>query len=272
MTEPKEDRDLIDEDLYEEIESEEMLELLEIEKANLKEKNKAKAEVKKPRFPRWIYGLIVFALFLNVIALLPRTFSIPALDFLQTSARLSTDQTVDTYKEAVVVIETTDGKGTGFGISEDGYIVTNHHVIEGEEAVLVNYPEAGLFNGEVVSSDEQVDLALVKVDGDQAGLPYLSLAEEVNFQSNEPVLFIGNPLRFNGIANEGEWIGMTTRQSLATEVMLLDAPVYRGNSGSPVINDQGKVIGVIYATTNDQELGKLGLAVPIENIDRILTD
>ncbi|WP_440894826.1 S1C family serine protease [Amphibacillus sp. Q70] len=272
MTEPKEDRDLIDEDLYEEIDPEEMLELLEIEKANLKEKNKVKAEAKKPRFSRWFYGLIVFVLCLNVIALLPRTFSIPALDFLRTSARLSADQTVHMFKEAVVVIETTDGKGTGFGMTEDGYIVTNHHVIEGEDEVMVNYPEAGLYNGKVISSDEEVDLALVKVDADEAELPYLSLAEEADFQSNQQVLFIGNPLRFNGIANEGEWIGMTARQSLATEVMMLDAPVYRGNSGSPVINGQGEVIGVIYATTNDQELGKLGLAVPIENIDRILTN
>lgn len=267
MPESNKDRDLIDEDLYEEIEHEEMLELLEIEQQKLKEKDKNEITEQKTRFPKWLFGLIAFALFLNVIAIFPKTFSIPAIDFLITSARLLTDESVQKYKEAVVVIETADGKGTGFGISEDGYIISNHHVIEGEDVVTVNYPEAGLFHGEIQSSDEAVDLALIKVDGNS--LPYLTLADEASDKAPLSILFIGNPLRFNGIANEGEWIGLTTRQRLDTKVMMLDAPVYRGNSGSPVIDEQGEVIGVIYATTNDPEFGKLGLAIPIENINRL---
>lgn len=263
----KEDRDLIDDDLYEEIEPEEMLELLEIEKQKLREEDQDKIAEQKSRFPKWVFSLIAFVLFLNVIAIFPRTFSIPAIDFLITSARLLTDKTVQNYKEAVVVIETTDGKGTGFGISEDGYIITNHHVIAGEDSITVSYPEAGLFHGEVQRSDETVDLALIKVDGN--ALPYLTLTDQAGADTPLAIVFIGNPLRFNGIANEGQWIGLTTRQDLDTEIMLLDAPVYRGNSGSPVINEQGKVIGVIYATMNDSELGKLGLAIPIENVDRL---
>ena len=255
------DEKQVDSEFYEEIDPEEMLELLEQERE--KSKNKPK-KVNQTRFPKWIFGLIALVLFINVIAFFPRTFSIPVIDFLITSARLSTDQEVQTYKEAVVVIETTGGRGTGFGITEDGYILTNAHVVKDEATVLINYPEHGLFNGDVISTAIGVDLALVKVEGEE--LPYLPLAEQAEFKLEQSILFIGNPLRFNGIANQGDWIGFTQRQSIDSDVML-DAPVYRGNSGSPVIDEAGQVIGVIYATTNDNQHGKLGLAIPIENID-----
>jgi len=263
---------IVDADFHEEIEPEEMLELLEQEKAKLRAEAKVPVTSVQPRSRRWVFGIIIFALLLNVVAILPRTFSIPAIDFLITSARLSVDEDVQTYKEAVVVIDTGDGKGTGFGINADGLVVTNHHVIEGEETVLVNYPNEGLFTGNVVAEDEAVDLALVQVVGANVHLPYLSLADHVDLERDRSVFLIGNPLRFNGIANHGDWIGLTTRSALETEVMMLDAPVYKGNSGSPVINDHGDVIGVIYATTTDQEYGKIGLAIPIENLDRLLSD
>lgn len=270
MTSEDDEALVVDADFHEEIEPEEMLELLEREKAKLRERNKQTIEPEKPKTRKWIFRLIIFALLLNVIAILPRTFSIPAIDFLITSARLSADQTVRNYKEAVVVIDTGDSKGTGFGITEDGIIVTNYHVIEGKETVLVNYPEAGIFPGEVIAHDEAVDLALVKVDG--AGLPFLLIADQADLSRDRSVIFIGNPLRFNGIANEGDWIGVSASYTLATEVMMLDAPVYRGNSGSPVINDLGEVIGVIYATTTDDEFGKIGLAIPIENLARLYVE
>ena len=267
MADEDKDHDLIDDEFYEEIEPEEMLELLEEERKKSKQKPKGKPRANKTRFPKWVFGVIALALFLNVIAFFPRTFSIPVIDFLITSSRLSSDPQVQDYKEAVVVIETTDGKGTGFGISENGLIVTNHHVVAGEETVLINYPEDGLFEGEVMSSAANVDLALVKVPGE--ALPYLSLAEQADYQTDLSILFIGNPLGFNGIANEGEWIGISKRQAIESDVMMLEAPVYRGNSGSPVIDPDGQVIGVIYATTNDEDYGRIGLAIPIDQIHQL---
>lgn len=267
MADQNEEVDIIDPELYEELEPEEMLELLEIERKKLKEKEQNKDNQEKSSFPRWFIALIAFSLFLNVIAVLPRTFSIPAIEFLITSSRLLIDEDVQMYKEAVVVVETSRSKGTGFGISEDGYIITNHHVVEGEQTVTINYPEEGLFEGKVIRSDETIDLALVKVSG--GSLPYLTLADDPTGNLPEPILFIGNPLKFNGIANQGEWIGLTTSYHLDTEIMMLDAPIYRGNSGSPVINSDGEVVGVIYATTNDPEFGKIGLAVPIANVEQI---
>ncbi|SEO61309.1 Trypsin-like peptidase domain-containing protein [Amphibacillus marinus] len=261
---------VIDRDLFEDLSEDEMLAILEADKQIIAEKRRREKErnmLRKRRFPKWIYAIIIAALLLNAIALLPKTFSIPAIDFLITSAQLSADPDIQMYKEAVVVIETTDSKGTGFGISMDGYIVTNAHVVKDNEAVTVAYPNHGLYHGEIVRKDDDLDLAIIKVD--ETGLPFLELADEAHFDQQQSIRFIGNPLRFNGIANKGDWIGITNATSLNTDVMLINAPVYRGNSGSPVINNQGLVIGVIYAVSNNDQHGKVGLAIPIQALQEL---
>ncbi|KGP73089.1 S1C family serine protease [Pontibacillus yanchengensis] len=253
--------DMIDDDLYEEFEDEELMELLE------EEKRKPKPEKKGPVFPKWAFWLIAIMMFINVIAVIPNTFSLPAVDFLFKSAQLSTNSDINTYQKSIVVVESGKSKGTGFSISQDGYIITNHHVIDNGEKVSLAYPEAGLFQGEVVAEFEDVDLALLKakrVDGQKVeALPSLPLAEETSFEKREHVYFIGNPMRFTGIANEGEVIGYTSLDDWEQEVLMLDAPIYHGNSGSPVINMQGEVIAVVFATIKREQHGKVGLAIPI---------
>ncbi|WP_164215969.1 serine protease [Virgibacillus sp. YIM 98842] len=258
-------RDMIDEDLYEEFDDEELYELVQEEKKKALEREKKNQEERtsKRRFPKWVFWLIAIALVFNIFALIPQTFSIPAIEFLQTSARLSAQDDIQTYKESVVVVETVDSRGTGFSISENGMIMTNHHVIEGEDEVTVAFPEVGLFNAEVTEQYPDIDLAILEVEkGDD--LPYLSLAEEAAFQEDEHIYFIGNPLMFNGIANEGTIAGYTNLSSWEESVVMLKAPVYRGNSGSPVINQAGEVIGVVFATLHHDVEGRVGLFVPID--------
>lgn len=258
----KYNRDIIDEDLYEELDDEELLEILEYERAKTIEKEKEEDIKQTRRFPKWAFWVIAIAMFINVIAILPKTFSIPAIDFLVTSAKLATNPAIDQYQESVVVVEGENSKGTGFTISSDGVILTNNHVIEGEDKILVAFPNDGLFDAEVLASYPDIDLAVLKVDGDN--LPYLTLANKTTFDKNEHIHFIGNPLKFNGIANEGKVIGYTPLKSWDEEVLMLEAPVYRGNSGSPVINKHGLVIGVVFATLKHETHGKIGLAVPID--------
>ena len=257
-------QDIIDEDLYEELDEAEMYEIIQEErrKSIQQKATEEEAEPQKRKFPKWIFWLVALAMFIQVIAIIPQTFSIPAIDFLVTSARLSTDPVIDEYQESVVVVETEDGKGTGFSISADGIIITNHHVIEDDNQITVAFPEEGLFDAELIVSYPDVDLAILDVDGNE--LPYLTLAEQTTFESDERIQFIGNPLRFNGIANEGNIIGYTSLDSWDEQVLMLEAPVYRGNSGSPVINLDGEVIAVIFATMTHEEHGKVGLAVPID--------
>lgn len=95
-------------------------------------------------------------------------------------------------------------------------------------------------------------------------LPYLSVDENPTFDVEEHIYFIGNPLQFIGIANEGTIIDYTNVKSKELPVLMLDAPVYRGNSGSPVINEEGNVIGVVFATLEHEEEGRVGLFIPMQ--------
>ncbi|WP_188456559.1 S1C family serine protease [Virgibacillus oceani] len=258
------DHDVIDDDLYEEIDDEELIMLVEQERQKALARSKQEKENPKPKrpFPKWAFWLIALAMVFNLVALLPKTFSIPAIDFLITSAKLSAQDEIRTYKKAVVVVETGDSKGTGFAISSDGIILTNHHVIEGGESVSVAFPNNQFYHAEVIGEYPDVDLAVLDVEG--KNLPHLTLAEQADFKPDESIYFIGNPLYFNGIANKGTIIGFTKLNDWNDNVLMIDAPVYRGNSGSPVINQQGEVIGVVFATLDHKDHGKVGLFIPID--------
>lgn len=263
--EKSEAHDIIDKDLYEEIPDEELIVLVEEARAEAllraKERKEDQREPKSP-FPRWIFWLIAFALLINVVGLLPQTLSIPAIDFLYTSAKLSTQADVKEYKESIAVIKAGDSKGTGFVITPDGELLTNYHVVEGYDTVQVNLPDLGFFSGEVVEEYPEIDLAVVKLS--EEDLPFLDLADEFVLEADEEVYFIGNPLNFIGIANRGQVIAYVGVGSKDAPVVMMDAPVYRGNSGSPVIDMNGEVIGVVYATLEHGTEGKVGLFIPID--------
>ncbi|WP_210469326.1 serine protease [Sporosarcina sp. 6E9] len=218
----------------------------------------------KPRhsFPKWIFWLMSIMMLVSTFSVVFEIYSIPAIDFLRTSMKLSQQEDIAAYKDAVVVVVTEDGKGTGFSISSDGTILTNHHVIEGNTAITVVFPDEGRFTATVVNTYPSVDLAVLDVDAEN--LPFLELADQTIFTSHEPIYFIGNPLSFKGIANEGTIIDYTQLTDWDVPVIMMEAPVYRGNSGSPVINRSGEVIGVVFATMKDEVHGKVGLFVPID--------
>ena len=190
----------------------------------------------KPRhsFPKWIFWLMSIMMLVSTFSAVFEIYSIPAIDFLRTSMKLSQQEDIAAYKEAVVVVVTEDGKGTGFSISSDGTILTNYHVIEGNTAITVVFPGEGRFTANVVNTYPSVDLAILDVDAEN--LPFLELADQTTFTEHEPIYFIGNPLSFKGIANEGTIIDYTQLTDWDVPVIMMEAPVYRGNSGSPVLN------------------------------------
>src|SRR5699024_2238672 len=261
----QEKHDIIDEDLYEDLDEEELYELVEEARKEALAKAAARRrenQIKRP-FAKWIFWLIALMLAFHMFALFPQSISVPIVDFLITSTKLSANENIAEYKQSVVVVETDDSRGTGFSFTEDGLIMTNYHVIEGEEQVIVAFEEEGLFHADVLERYPDIDLAILKPKTTET-LPHLELAQETKFNKDEAIYFIGNPLKFNRIANEGNIIGYTGLKSWGKEVIMMEAPVYRGNSGSPVINMDGKVIGIVFATTNDEEFGKVGLFVPID--------
>jgi S1-C subfamily serine protease len=260
----------VDEHGYEEIDEDEMHALvLEAQLEALQSDNDdEKASSRKHRFPKWIFWLLTFLLFFNTFSFIFQIYSIPAIDFLKTSAKLSTNEKIASYSKSIVTITTADSKGTGFSISDDGQILTNYHVIDGYTRVTVAFPEAGRFTAKVVSSFPAIDLAVLKIEAND--LPYLPLATEPLYNTNEPVTFIGNPLSFEGIANEGTIIDTLRLSDWTEDVVMIDAPVYRGNSGSPVIDNSGEVIGIIFATLEHPEHRKVGLFIPISLYEKAM--
>jgi serine protease Do len=220
--------------------------------------------VRSPRFRKIVAGLLAAMLFANVLAFLPQFFSLAAIRFIAVSAQLSQSEEVKAYKQSVVVIRAGKNKGTGFVIEDDGLIVTNRHVINDTAAPAVHFQNGERYIARVVAIDDTVDLALLDIEAE--GLPVLSLAKDSG-KEGDPIYVIGNPLVFNGIANEGESWGLIPVREEAPPMLALQAPIYKGNSGSPVIRKDGQVIGVVYATSSmerDGERHRIGLAVPIE--------
>ncbi|WP_096435110.1 S1 family peptidase [Alteribacter populi] len=204
--------------------------------------------------------ILTFALLGNVFAFLPRLVNLPAIEFLSTSRELSENEDVQLYKESVVVVRGDTSKGTGFLISDNGYIMTNHHVIDDESFLTVTFEEGERYQADVIESDEELDIAILQIELEETDHHVLEFAD--SWEPDLPVYVIGNPLFFNFIANEGQLLGMRE-----DGILMLDAPIYRGNSGSPVINHDGKVVGVVYATSRVDYEGtqqKVGLIVSVE--------
>jgi serine protease Do len=254
------DADTIGEEYGREFTEEELTELF---KAADEEGEAPPPFVRSPRFHKIIAGVLALMMCAQVLAFLPQVFSLPAVRFLAVSAKLSQSETIQQYKQSVVVIRTDDSKGTGFVISEDGRIVTNRHVVGDDASPRVHLANGQTYHAKVLSVDTVVDVAVLDIDAED--LVTLPLAASYDGAKDTPVYVIGNPLFFNGIANEGVTWGL--QRDREPPMMVLQAPIYRGNSGSPVINPEGEVIGVVFATSSIERDGKkhnIGLAVPVE--------
>jgi serine protease Do len=198
-----------------------------------------------------------FALFVSAIQIWPQIFNLSSISFLQKSADLSQQEEIQRYKEAVVTIQDQYSKGTGFTISEGGLIITNHHVVDAMNPITVTFPDGKLLEASLLVSDPHLDLAILEVEGED--LPFITLSKPDEWRIEDPIYVIGNPLFHHQIVNEGKILEGSDQKG----VLVLSAPVYKGNSGSPVINKNGDVVGVVYAKSTTEAVG---YAIPIEKV------
>jgi serine protease Do len=201
--------------------------------------------------------VLAFALVVSALQIWPQIFNLSSISFLQKSAELSQQEDIRQYKEAVVTIQDQYSKGTGFNISNNGLIITNHHVIDGMNPITVTFPNGNLLEATLLVSDPDLDLAILEIKG--KNLPYITLSKPDQWQTEDPIYVIGNPLFHNQIVNEGKIL----KGSHHNEVLMLSAPIYKGNSGSPVISSSGDVIGVVFAKSIEKPIG---YAIPIEKV------
>lgn len=229
------------------------------EDIELRERQKKRKAV----FRKVIAGLVAIALLVSLNQVWPQVVNLASIKFLQKSHELSQQGDIKLYKEAVVTIQDQYSKGTGFNISEDGLIITNRHVVDGMYPITVIFPNGELMNAEIIHEETDLDLAFLEIQGEK--LPYLSLSKPSTWNIQDHIYVIRNPLFHNQIVNEGEIL----KGSNKSGVLRLSAPIYKGNSGSPLISEQGEVIGVVYAKSTTEEVG---FAIPIEQVLAALPD
>jgi serine protease Do len=155
------------------------------------------------------------------------------------------------------------GLGSGFVINADGYVVTNHHVVDGASDIRVKFADGREISGKVVGGDAKTDLALLKVEA--TGLPVIPLGDSAKLEVGEPVMAVGNPFGLEQTVTTGIVSG-TSRAIGAgpyDDFIQTDASINPGNSGGPLINARGEVIGVntAIASGNGGSVG-IGFAIP----------
>ncbi|QQK79981.1 trypsin-like peptidase domain-containing protein [Salicibibacter cibi] len=223
---------------------------------------------KKKRKKRWMKLGIIFVSFLLVIqgtTSLIQLLQPDVVDFLATSYELSQDEDVSEWRESVVTLQVEQPgrvtRGTGFFIHEDGLIATNRHVVEDALQTVVTLHDGSAYEATPVSQSDDVDLALIRIEEDVAVDPLQLQPQEEDVEEGTYITIIGNPLNFSGIANEGEILETGNPTTIS-------APTYRGNSGSPAINEDGDVVGVIFATRQQPrgQGGSVGLMVPVDEV------
>lgn len=149
---------------------------------------------------------------------------------------------IDNTISGVVSIVTNSAKGSGFIISNDGYVITNYHVIAGANSISVVPYEDSAKTVELIGYDIKIDLALLKINGDY---DYLSFGNSDNVEIGEKVIAMGNPFGLSFSVTEGIVSSLHRPGSNGLNVYIqTDVPLNPGNSGGPLIDKQGKVIGI----------------------------
>lgn len=169
---------------------------------------------------------------------------------------------------------TTQALGSGFLIDESGYIVTNNHVIENSDTISVLLQDGSELHASLVGTDPKTDLALLKVESKKA-LPALNFGDSDHARVGDWVLAIGNPFGLGGSATAGiiSARGRDIRSGPYDDYLQIDAPINSGNSGGPVFNADGEVIGVNTAiySPNGGNVG-IGFAIPSKQVQTIVAE
>jgi serine protease Do len=161
------------------------------------------------------------------------------------------------------------GAGTGFIIDADGSILTNNHVIDRAERIVVKLSDGRTFHARVVGADPDTDIALIKIDG-QSNLPVAPLGDSSALRMGEWVCAIGNPLGYEHTVTVGvvSFLGRKLFDASLDDYIQTDAAINFGNSGGPLINSRGEVIGINAAISS--RASSIGFAVPINGAAAIL--
>ncbi len=201
-----------------------------------------------------------------------------------TGSSLSVQEIVAKNENSVVAITTesvstdswlgqyvTEGAGSGVIISEDGYIITNNHVIDSASSIKVTLNDGSEIKAELVATDEQTDIAVIKVE--KTGLTPANFGESSSLNVGDLAVAIGNPLgQLAGSATEGIISGLEREITLDGRTMKLiqtSASINPGNSGGGLFDQYGNLIGIVVAKSSGSNVEGLGFAIPSDLAKKI---
>ena len=174
----------------------------------------------------------------------------------------------------------TASSGSGFVITKDGYIVTNYHVVSGGNDVQVSFSDGKTYPAQIVGGDEDYDIAVVKIDAGDRELTPVVIGESANLRVGEDVAAIGNPLGELTFSMSEGIVSCLNREinvnGTPFNMIQITAPVNGGNSGGPLFNTYGEVVGIVsakYSAAGDGTAAEgLGFAIPIDDVLNMLKD
>ena len=187
---------------------------------------------------------------------------------LKASASVDFSGIIEDAIKAVVTIKTDLSQGTGFIIDPEGYVITNYHVMQNAKSAAVYTYEGGTHSVRLIGKNEEMDIALLKIEGN---FEELQLDNSDDIQVGEKVIAIGNPLGLQFSVSEGivSAIHRPGPNNINAYIQT-DAALNPGNSGGPLINKQGKVIGI-----NNFKIGSgesLGFALESNYIEIVVNE
>ena len=184
----------------------------------------------------------------------------------------------DQLKDSVVLVQTNLGLGSGFVYDTEGHIITNHHVIEDADTIQVTFLDGNITSANVVGMDIYSDIAVIKVDPEVTILHPVVLGSSSDLTVGEPVAAMGNPFGLSdtltaGIVSSVERTLEAAENYVIIDIIQIDAAVNPGNSGGPLVNLKGQVVGV--NTAIQSETGTfigIGFAIPSDTVKREIDD
>ena len=222
-----------------------------------------------------------------------RTPTVVSVSNVTTKEPLTAAQIYATYVKATVGITTeintnvygqvvqTAASGSGFVISQDGYIVTNYHVIEDASKITVTFVDGKSYDATLVGGDEENDIAVLKIDA--AGLDTVVIGSSDNLVVGDQVYAIGNPLGELTFSLTGGYVSALDRNVTMSDgrrmnYIQTDTAINSGNSGGPLFDQYGQVVGIVSAKlsnngdSTEASVEGVGFAIPIDNVWNMITD
>jgi len=177
---------------------------------------------------------------------------------------------------SVVRGESDGGMGSGFVYSDEGYVITNQHVVQDAERVMITFLDGEAYIGNVIGTDRDLDIAVVKVEPTNTYLQPIKIGDSSELKVGEKIAAIGNPFGLSGsmtsgiVSQMGRLLPQETGYSIP-DVIQTDAAINPGNSGGPLINMKGEVVGINTAIQSATgEFSGIGFAVPANTVKKVV--